>query len=330
MSIGIPDVKIPEDLRCPGHYRRYFTSLIEKTKKAYKYALLARSKGLDPEITPEISLAYDLASRVEAMVGPKGIADRIRELQKSGKELEEIALIIAKEISEGIWTPDVDDLESIAEQALRTALAIITNGVVAAPLEGVVKVKIRPAGHLAVFYAGPIRSAGGTETAMSILIADVIRRTLNLKKYQPSENEINRMIEEVFLYKRHRNLQYPPNRDKIIFAMKHIPIEINGEGTELEVQIYRNVPNVDSPKIRAGAVLVLNDGFIAKAKKLRKIIKRLGLEGWEWLSDLEEIGKHESEKEERQEEVKGENENQHARRIEPNPTYLSDLSLIHI
>ena len=317
-ELAVPEIEIPEDLKCSGEYRQYFNDLIEKTKKAYKIALLARSKGLDPDIKPEVSLAYDLASRVEAMVGPRGIAKRIRELQKEGKELEEIAIIIAREIAEGIWMPEEANKEKIAEQAIRTALAIVTNGVVAAPLEGIVKVKIRPEGHLAVYYAGPIRSAGGTETAMSILIADTVRRVLGLKKYVPTEGEINRMIEEVFLYKRYKNLQYPPNREKIIFAMEHIPIEINGEGTDKEVQMYRRVRHVDTPKIRGGAVLVINDGFIAKAKKLLKIIRRLNIDGWDWLEELSKIGEQKSNENEEENMKKAE-------KIAPNRSYMKDV-----
>ena len=317
MGAEIPEIKIPENLARPKDYDRYFQELINKTREAYKIALLARSRGLDPETKPEISLAYDLASRVEAMVGPRGIGNRIRELQRDGLELEEIAVIIAREIAEGKWTPDEPNIERIAEQAIRTSLAIITNGIVAAPLEGIVKVKIRPEKHLAVYYAGPIRSAGGTETAMSILLADIVRRTLKLKKYEPTEGEVARMVEEVFLYKRYKNLQYPPNREKIIFAMRHLPIEINGEGTDKEVQIYRSVKNVNTPKIRGGAVLVLNDGFIAKSKKLLKIIKRLRIDGWEWLEELSKLGKEETNKD-KTSKKKAENP------IAPNTSYLSD------
>lgn len=320
--MAIPEIKIPEDLAYPEDYAEYFRELISKTKEAYKLALLARSRGLDPDTEPEISLAYDLASRVEAMVGPKGIAKRIRELQKEGKELEEIALIIAREIAQKKWMLDEVNDEKIAEQAIRTSLAITTNGIVAAPIEGIVKVKIRPERHLAVYYAGPIRSAGGTETALSVLIADVVRRSLNLKKYEPTKEEIERMVEEIFLYKRYKNLQYPPNREKIVFAMKHIPIEINGEGTDDEVQIYRHVKNVDTPKIRGGAVLVMNDGFIAKAKKLLKIIKRLKIGGWDWLEELSKIGQHEEKKNEKN--TNRDDDNINRRILEPNYAYMSD------
>jgi len=319
----IPEIKIPDNLARPKEYDIYFEELISKTKEAYKIALLARSRGIDPKLTPEISLAYDLASRVEAMVGPKGIAEKIRELQSRGLELEEIAVIVAREIAEGKWL-DETNKEKIAEQAIRTSLAIITNGIVAAPLEGIVKVKIRPEKHLAVYYAGPIRSAGGTETAMSILLADIVRRALGLKKYEPTNEEIARMVEEVFLYKRYKNLQYPPDRGKIEFAMRHLPIEINGEGTDKEVQIYRRVRYVNTPKIRGGAVLVLNDGFIAKSKKLLKIIKRLGIDGWEWLEELEKKGIKGNEEAVNSESKTEKKEDEDSQPIKPNPSYLSD------
>lgn len=315
------DLRIPSNLQYPPQYKDYFEELISKTREAYIVALQARRKGYDPQTQPEISIAFDLASRVEAMVGPKGIAKRIRKLQEEGKELEEIAVIIAREIASGVWTPDEKNLENIAEQAIRTSLAIITNGIVAAPLEGIVKVKIRPEKHLAVYYAGPIRSAGGTETAMSVLLADIVRKTLGLRKYKPTKEEIERMVEEVFLYKRYSNLQYPPNRDKIVFTMQHVPIEINGEGTDKEVQIYRKVRYVDTPKIRGGAVLVINDGLIAKAKKLLKIVRRLNIEGWEWLEELATLG-HAEEKTDKKNEEKS---TTNIKKIEPNYSYMSEV-----
>ncbi len=319
------ELKIPSNLQYPQSYKEYFEELINKTREAYTVAIQARSKGFDPHLKPEISLAFDLASRVEAMVGPKGIANRIRSLQEEGKELEEIAVIIAEEIASGLWKLDEDNPEKIAEQAIRTSLAIVTNGIVAAPLEGIVKVKVRPEKHLAVYYAGPIRSAGGTETAMSVLLADIVRRALGLRKYEPTKEEIERMVEEVFLYKRYSNLQYPPNRDKIVFAMQNIPIEINGEGTDKEVQMYRRVRYVDTPKIRGGAVLVINDGLIAKAKKLLKIIRRLGIDGWDWLEELTKIGHAENNAKAEQDKKESNSDLNPAPKIEPNYSYMREV-----
>lgn len=172
--------EIPDNLVYPKNLEKYFKELLQKVNIAYAIAIKARSKGLDPATLPEIRIANDMATRVEAITGPKGIAKRIRELQNEGKEIEEIAFIIAKEIAEGKFGSK--DPETIINQAIKTATAILVGGITAAPLEGITHAKIRNDGHLAVYYAGPIRSAGGTEAALTVVIADIVRRTLGLKK----------------------------------------------------------------------------------------------------------------------------------------------------
>ena len=62
--------------------------------------------------------------------------------------------------------------EKSAAMAIRTALAILTEGVTAAVYsEGIAKVQIKSnmdgSRYLAIYFAGPIRSAGGTETALT-------------------------------------------------------------------------------------------------------------------------------------------------------------------
>ncbi len=317
---------IPVDLKYPKHLESYFREILEKVEKAYKVAEEARKKGLDPVLKPEIDIVNDMASRVEAMVGPPGISKRIRELLREGKEVEEIAFIVAKEIAEGKY--GFENLEERATIALKAATAILTQGVVAAPLEGIVKVVIRRSGHLAVYYAGPIRSAGGTEVALTVLLADVIRKTLGLKPYKASQLEIERMVEEVLLYSRHANLQYPVSREKIIFAIERIPIEITGEAT-LDVEVsgpYQKIPNIETPKVRGGAVLVINDGLIAKAKKLIKYVKKFNLTDWEWLEELVELDKKlkEQSNDEQEENKRSKNESL-GKKIVPDFKYLSEV-----
>ena len=306
---------IPEDLVFPPEYEKYFSEILEKLEEIYEIAALARAKGFDPVPFPEVKIASDLASRVEAMVGPKGIAARIRELLRNKKEIEEIAFIVAEEIAEGKY--GIDDLEERANQAIKTATAVLVGGITAAPLEGITHVKIRDDGHLAVYYAGPIRSAGGTETALTVIIADVVRRALKLPPYRASKVEIERFVEEVVLYNRYASLQYPVDVDKITLVLKNLPVEITGEGT-LDAEVsgpYRNIPHIETNKIRGGAVLVLNDGLIAKAKKVLKIIRRIGVEGWDWLEQIVSGEK----------EANGEEHEGHEHVISPDYTYLSDV-----
>ena len=178
----------------------YFETLEEETQKLYDVARQARLKGYDIELEPEIPLAKDLAERVEGLVGPKGVAARIKELEDDLSR-EEVAFQIAREI---VTTPDEEGKEDSMEvkeqksdQATRTALAILTEGVVAAPLEGIAKIEIKQnfdQGHyLAVYFAGPIRSAGGTAAALAVLIGDYIRISLGLDRYKPTDVEIEKV-----------------------------------------------------------------------------------------------------------------------------------------
>ncbi len=309
---------IPEGLVYPKEMERYFLEILRKIEEAYEIASLARLKGYDPALQPEVKIASDLASRVEAMVGPAGVSNRIRELLRKNKEIEEIAFTIAKEIAEGKY--GIDDLEKRADQAIKTATAILTGGITAAPLEGVTHVKIRSDGHLAIYYAGPIRSAGGTETALTIVIADVVRQVLNLPKYKASKLEIDRFIEEVVLYNRYSSLQYPISIKKLQYILKNIPVEITGEGT-LDVEVsgpYRNLSNIETNRVRGGAVLVLNDGLAAKAKKVIKIINKLKIEGWSWLEEITSGKISNSDQKDREKKVE-------KTKIKPDYTYLSEV-----
>ena len=152
--------------------KKYFDSLQREINKAYEIAQKARSQGRDPSKEIEVPQATDMAGRVESLVGPKGVAERIRTLVKEyGKELA--ALKIVDEIIEGRFGK-FESKEKLADQSVRTALAILTEGIVSAPLEGIADVKIKknPDGteYLAIYYAGPIRSSGGTAQALSVLV----------------------------------------------------------------------------------------------------------------------------------------------------------------
>ena len=75
----------------------YFDRLEADTKVLYKIANEARSKGLDVETKSEVPLAKDLAERVEGLVGPEGVAKRIKELEQDITR-EEVAFEIASAV----------------------------------------------------------------------------------------------------------------------------------------------------------------------------------------------------------------------------------------
>jgi DNA polymerase II large subunit len=272
--------------------KAYFEDINENLQEIYTVASKAREKGLDPSLEVEIPIAKDIADRVEGLIGPEGVGEKIRKLEQSGLSREAVAFQIAGEICSGNFIQG--DKEQLAEQALRTSLAVITESITAAPLEGIAKVKVKKnddnSDYLAVYYAGPIRSAGGTAAGMSVLLADYIRKKLSVGSYQPSQREIERYIEELELYNRVSHLQLPTTKDEQRFAAQNIPIEITGEPTDkVEVTGNRDLRRIETNRLRGGACLVFNDGLVGRTKKLQRRIIENKLEGWSWFDELIEL-----------------------------------------
>ncbi len=305
--------------------KKYFTTIQDQVDHCYAIAEEARSKGLDPETYVECPQAKDLAGRVEKLIGPDGVADSIRNLKKKGFTDDEIVFKIVTNILDK-KIGNIQSLEARVERAIRTGLAIKTMGVVSAPLEGISKIMVRKdqygKEYLSLFFAGPIRAAGGTTAALCVLIADFVRKRSNIPKYEATEGEIGRYVEEVKLYDRKVHLQYPSSKSEIRHAVKNLPIEINGDPTESdEVSEFRDLPRIETNRIRGGACLVLNDGILLKAPKLLKITKAMNLDGWDWLADLKKIAQKEhSEKMEN-----GKEDQEIEKDVAPNFKYVADI-----
>ncbi len=280
------------DKRCQillEEMKAYHAQFLEELNKVYEIAKKARAKGLDPSTEVEIPIARNMAERVEQLMKIEGLAKRIIELEKEGLSREEICFKIAEEIVKGKFG-EFDRLTAI-DKAIRTAVAILTEGVVAAPIEGIAKVKIDKnhdgTEFLKIYYAGPIRSAGGTAQVISVLVGDYIRRLVGLNRYIPTEEEILRYCEEIPLYKKVANLQYLPSDAEIKLIVSNCPVCIDGEPTEdVEVSGYRNLPRVETNRVRGGMCLVIAEGIALKAPKLKKMVEKLGIDGWEWLDKL--------------------------------------------
>ena len=279
----------------------YFDRLEAETNHLYEIANEARSKGLDVETKTEVPLAKDLAERVEGLVGPEGVAQRIKELEKD-MDRESVAFEIAAEIADGTFELTGEKAkwneEQRCDQGLRTALAILTEGVVAAPLEGISDVKIKQnfdgTKYIGVYFAGPIRSAGGTAAALAVLLGDKIRQAINIDEFKPIEDEIERYVEEVELYESEvTNLQYSPTPEEVRFAANHIPVEVSGEQTDQVEVSHRDLERVETNNIRGGALLAMVEGVIQKSKKIKKIANKLGLD-WDWLEEYSKPKKSDS------------------------------------
>ncbi|MDH7509152.1 MAG: DNA polymerase II large subunit, partial [Methanomassiliicoccales archaeon] len=188
---------------CSEEMKSYFDALASEVDRCYSIARRARARGLDPETFVEIPRAEDLAARVEKLLSSwnvEGIAERIRDLS-TRHDREEVSLLAAREIA----NRPAKSREEAIDRAIRVGLAVLTEGILVAPLEGIAGVKI---GHnsdgseyLAISFAGPIRSAGGTGQALSVLIGDVVRREFGIGRYQPTHGEVQRFKEEIPLYK---------------------------------------------------------------------------------------------------------------------------------
>lgn len=280
--------------------KAYFERIHKDVEHIYDIAKQARAKGIDPSTDVECPPALDMAGRVETLVGPQGLADKIRAWKEAGADQDEICFRAMDEVLEGKF-PDVPK-EELIERAVRVALAIKTEGVVSAPLEGIGKVIVRnnPLGgtpYLSIYFAGPIRAAGGTVQAFAVLCADYVRLKMNIPAWKATKDEIERMVEEVKLYDRIMNLQYPSTNEEIAFATEHLTVELNGEPTEdQEVSAHRDLPRIETNVVRGGPCLVLNDGLLLKSKKILKIIEKRKIPGWEWLGDLKKLGQKQDDK----------------------------------
>jgi DNA polymerase II large subunit len=266
-----------------------YQAVLEKgLNEAIAVAQKARALGIDPRTVVEIPVANDLADRVEALLGIKGVAIRIRELEKSMSR-EEAALRIGDDFVQRRFGEK--DRDEILDHAIRTAMALLTEGVVAAPTEGIAKIGLgrndNGSEYLKIYYAGPIRSAGGTAQALSVLVGDYVRRALGINRYVPRQEEVERYIEEIRHYNTIMNLQYLPSDREIRLIIGNCPVCIDGEATEREeVSGYRNLERVETNTVRGGMALVIAEGLALKAPKVLKNVRKMKLDGWDWLGEL--------------------------------------------
>ncbi|MGQ9781662.1 MAG: DNA polymerase II large subunit [Nitrososphaeria archaeon] len=272
-------------------YTDYYKKMTDAIEKAIAVSQLARSKGEDPMTTIENKLVFDLASRVEELIGLKGLADRLRELLRYYRK-EVAALAIAVEVASGRFLSLTR--EEALDKGIRTGLAVITDGVTVAPLQGISRITIKKnkdgSSYASLYFAGPIRSAGGTDTAFTLVIANEVRKVLGIEAYHVNDydDEIGRFIEELRIYEREvGNFQYKASDEDVRTALMYIPVEINGVETDpVELIMHRNMRRIEANKVRGGALRVLNDGLIGRARKLEKLVKELSIVDWDWLSHL--------------------------------------------
>ncbi len=321
---------------CSEEMSKYFAILDKETNKAYVIANKARAQGFDPEGKVDIPLARNMAERVEGLISAaapqlanKGVPQRIHELEKKYKPLSwEVALLIAEEVAKEKFCK-FKDIREAMEVGIRTGFAYHTVGIVSAPLEGFVELQIKKRKdgkeYLAMSYAGPIRGAGGTAAAFSVVLGDYMRHVMGYEKYDPDEKEINRCATEIDDYhERVTNLQYKPSQQEVKYLASMLPVEVTGDPTEkIEVSNYKDLPRIPTNRIRGGMCLVIAEGISQKAPKL---YKQLSVWGKEFGIDWDFLGKFlKIQKEIKARGEQGKKEDSDKNKIQPNNTFIVDL-----
>ncbi len=279
----------------------YFETFAKEYERANRAAQAARAKGYDPETTVEIRAAPDLAAKVEAIIGFPGIADLVRK-NSSKKSREEVAFSVVKEVctDQKFEMPMLQRLSL----AVKVGLAILTEGVLVAPTEGIQAVELHKnsdgTDYIAVIYAGPIRGAGGTSAALSVAFADYARKIFGIGAYKATSDEIERWVEEMLVYHtRKARLQYLPPIEHMRIILENCPVCVDGVASEdIEVSTHRNMKRLDAGgkeqlltnRVRGGIGLVVCEGIAQKAKSVLKHTKNAGMD-WSWLNMMIKVDK---------------------------------------
>jgi len=306
--------------------QKYFKDLEKQVRQVYGIAEAARKKGLDPVNKVEIPLARSLAEKVVGLISTiypqmenSGIDKRILELEKKWGKLDPaVALQISEDIAKQKFCKFKSLMEAI-DAGARIGFAYITLGVVSSPIEGLTQIKLMKTKdgkeYFSPFFSGPVRSAGGTGAAFSVVIVDHLREIFGYAKYDPTEEEVKRIATELVDYhERITNLQYMPTEEEILFLAKNVPVQIGGEPSEkMEVSNYKNLDRVGTNFIRGGVCLVFGEGVAQKASKIKRYISSLREKGfklsdWDFIDEFIEIHKRRD---------LGE--------IDESPTYIKDL-----
>src|SRR5207249_10423252 len=92
--------------------------------------------------------------------------------------------------------------------------------------------------------------------------------------------------EEIPLYRQAQHLQYTPSDEEISLIVSNCPVAITGEGTEdAEISGHRDLPRSETNRIRGGGWFVIADGMCLKAPKIQKHVKKLRIDGWEFIDE---------------------------------------------
>jgi DNA polymerase II large subunit len=317
--------------------KRYFDHIQANVIALHGLATKARKKGFDPEGTVEVQLAKNMAERVVGLISviapqivDSGVVERIIDLEKEYGALDwRVALKIAEEIAQEKFCKFKNQEEAISV-GIRAGFAYVTVGVVSAPLEGIATIDFKDrmdkrGKYMSLSFAGPIRNAGGTAAAVSMLIADYVRKKFKYDVYDAQEDEIKRTYTEMQDYRdRVAPRQYFPDYNEIEFIMKNLPIEVAGEPSEkFEVSNYKDLPRVPTNNLRSGFCLMMTECIPLKAPKLWKQLAKWGqefdMEQWNFIDEFLKMQKEIKAKGQVKTEKKDDE------KIKPDFSYIKDL-----
>jgi len=250
--------------------KEYFTNFRNEIDRVYSISSEARSKGYDPVKEVESLIATSMAEKVINLISTiypqlknSGVIKRILELEnKYGKLNPTIIFKIAEEISHEKFCKFENKLSAM-DAGIRVGFGYITLGVVSSPIEGYTGISTGKTkenkDYIIANFSGPIRSAGTTASCLVLILIDYLREINGYSKYDPSEDEINRMYSELRDFdSKIANLQYMPTKEESDFIGKNLPIQIAGDPSEkIEVSNYKNLERVNTNFLRSGFCLVL-------------------------------------------------------------------------
>ena len=129
---------------------KYFDDLKKQVDLNYEVANKARAVGYDPVDSVEIPLAMSMAEKVVGLISTiypqmmdSGIAERILELEEEYGLLDwRVGMIIAVEVAKQNFC-EFSTKEEAIETGIRVGFAYLTLGIVSAPLEGFIGLKIK-------------------------------------------------------------------------------------------------------------------------------------------------------------------------------------------
>ncbi|MBR9702728.1 hypothetical protein GOV10_01710, partial [Candidatus Woesearchaeota archaeon] len=238
-----------------------------------------------------------------------------------------VGMVIAHEIAQQKHCKFDTELEAITV-GVRVGFAYVTLGVVSSPIEGLTSIEIKPrqdgkGEFFKLNYAGPIRNAGGTAAAVSVLIADYVRKKMAYAKYDPTEKECLRCPGELEDYHNYvANLQYWPSKEESLFLMQRIPVEIAGDASEKrEVSNVnlKDIPRIETNNLRSGYCLIHSSCIPLKAPKLWKKLavwgEEMGMEDWNFLKQYLAL----------QKKMKAKGKKEDGAKISPDYTYIKDI-----